>query len=187
MIKFINFVILFVLILCFSGCNSTANQRAEQPPEFIEVRIRRWTALEGGEILVLRKINDDWAAMLLGDGVRFSCAYQRTVQPRSGWAVLWASLKQEGLLEIPDGDYTTNCCEDGSGYDAEIFYQGKLKRFSFFLPEKQDNNEAKQIQNIGNVLSREFDTPVFLADYSRNDVGEYLINNCKNLKTVGKD
>jgi hypothetical protein len=185
--KLINFVTLLILFMCFSGCNSAANQNAEQSAEFVEVRIKRWTALEGGEILVLRKINNDWSAVLLGDGDRFSCSYQKSVQPRSGWAVLWTSLKQEGLFDIPEGNYTTNCCEDGNGFDAEVFYQGKLKGFSFFLPEKQDNKEAKQIQNIGDVLSREFDTPMFRADYDRSNVGEYLINNCKNLRETDKN
>lgn len=186
MIKTLILITLVTSILGFGACNSGVQQEDEHKQAFLEVRIRRWTALEGGEIFVLRKINHEWSAMLLGDGVRFSCAYQKTVQPKSGWDVLWASLQESGLMEIPDGNYTTNCCTDGNGFDAEVFYLGRLKRFSFFLPEKIDTKEAKQIQNIGDVVSREFDTPMFLADYSRNDVGEYLIDNCREMRESSK-
>ena len=122
--------------------------------------------------------------MLIGDNERFSCFYQKNVVPKSGWETLWTSLEKEGLLEIPEGNYTNNCCTDGDGFDAEIFYQDKLKRFSFLLPEKLKTKEAGQIQNVGNIISREFDTPMFVADYSRSKVGDYFIENCKDLREL---
>jgi len=166
------------LVFCFA-CASQLEQKVEQKNEFLEVRINRWTALEGGETLVLRKINKDWSAMLLGDGSRFSCLYQKSVQPKSDWENFWLSLQKEGLLEIPDGDYSAGGWTDGSGFIVEVFYQEKLKRYLFFLPQMLKTKESKQILNIGNLISREFDTPVFVADYDRGKVGEYFIEKCK--------
>jgi hypothetical protein len=174
-------LLVFISILTFA-----CNQPKEQKADFMEIRITRSTALEGGEIFILRKIDKEWSALLIGDGERFSCQYQKSISPKSGWENTWNSLQKEGLLEIPEGEYTTDCCTDGDGYGAEIFYQGKLRRFSFHIPEKIPIKEAKQIQNIGNIISDNFDTPMFYADYSRNDIGDYLIKNCEELKANKK-
>lgn len=171
----------FFILFCF-GCISNIEKISEQKNEFVELRIRRWTALEGGEIFILRRVDNDWSANLLGDGVRFSCQYNKSVKPKSSWNNLWNSLKKDGLLEIPEGDFGAFGWEDGSGYDVEVFHQNELKRFSFFLPDKMDTNEAKQMSNIGELVSREFNTPMFKSDYSRNEVGNYLIANCEKFK-----
>jgi hypothetical protein len=170
--------IFIFLVFCF-GCASQVEEKVEQKNEFLEVRINRWTALEGGEILVLRKINKDWSAMLLGDGSRFSCLYQKLVQPKSDWNNFLLSLQAEGLLEISDGVHTNNCCMDGRGFIVEIIYEGKLKRYSFENPELLKTKESKQIMRIGDLISREFDTPVFATNSSRGEVGDYLIEKCK--------
>jgi hypothetical protein len=174
---------LLPILLLFAGsCGSRIEQRPEQKDAFLEVRIARWTALEGGEILVMRKVNDEWSAMLLGDGTRFSCLYQKSVKPKSGWDNLWVVLQTKGLLEIPGGNYSADGWTDGSGFIVDVFYQDKLKRYSFFLPERVNTRESRQILDIGNLISREFDTPVFAADYDRGKVGDYLINACKEYK-----
>ncbi len=182
--RFLPLVVLF--LFCF-GCNSRVEQETKQRNEFIEVRIKRWTALEGGETFLLRKINQDWSAMLLGDGSRFGCLYQKSVRPKSDWNTLLLSLQAEGLLEIPDGNYTAGGWTDGSGFIVEVFYEEKLKRYSFFLPEVLKTKESKQILNIGDLISREFDTPVFVADYDRGEVGEYLIEKCKTFRENNKN
>ena len=170
----------FILgILFLFACN----QKTEQKVDFIEVRITRYAVLEHSrETLVLRKVDKDWSSMLLGNAGIAGCNYQKVVQSKSNLDDLWRNLVNEGLLEIPEGEYTTNCCTDGSGYEAEIFYENKFKRFSFHIPEKIPIKEAKQIQNIGNVISENFETPMFYADYSRNDIGNYLIKNCEEVK-----
>lgn len=178
----LRFLPLAVLCLLCFGCNSQVEQEIKQKNEFLEVRVNRWTALEGGEIFILRKINQDWSAMLLGNGDRFSCYYQKTVQPKSGYENLWNELQKEGLLEIPDGIIEDAGWTDGSGFVAEVNYQNNLKRFSFTIPDKLNSKEAKQILRIGDLISREFNTPVFVSDYDRGKVGEYLIENCKDLK-----
>lgn len=182
--KILKFLPIFLLSILYLGCESKIEQKVEQKNEFLEVRITRWTALEGGETLVLRKINKDWSAMLLGDGERFSCLYQKPVQPKSDWENLWLSLQKEGLLEIPDGNYTNDCCTDGSGFIVEVFHQDKLKRYWFRIPERLNTKESKQILSIGDLISREFDTPVFVSDYDRGKVGEYLIEKCKDIREI---
>jgi hypothetical protein len=112
--------------------------------------------------------------------------YQKSVRPKSDWNILLLSLQAEGLLEISEGDYTVGGWTDGSGFTAEVFYEGKLKRYSFFLPQEMKTKEAKQILNVGNLISREFDTPVFVADYDRGKVGEYFINVCRDFKKLPK-
>ena len=154
----------------------------DQKIDVLDVRVTRWTALEGGEIFVLRKINNDWSGMLMGDGSRFSCLYQKSVQPRSDRDTFWWSLQRAGLLEIPDGIYSAGDWTDGSGFNVEVTYLGKLKRYSFFLPQNLITPESKKILNVGDLISREFNTPVFRADYNRGTVGDYLINNCHDLK-----
>ena len=169
---------LFIFLLfCFS-----CNQPTKEKREFLEVRINRWTALEGGETLVLRKVNEEWSAMLLGDGNRFSCYYQKNVQPKSGYESFWIALKKEGLLDIPDGKYDASGYMDGSGFISEVTYQDKLRRFSFRIPEELKTTEAGQILKIGDLISREVDTPMFISNYDRGKVGDYLIENCKDLK-----
>jgi hypothetical protein len=175
------FLVVLLFIFCF-GCNSQIEQKPEQSVEFIELRIRRWTALEGGETLVLRKINKDWSAMLLGDGARFSCLYQKQVEPKSGWENLWQSLQKEGLMEIPEGAFGSLVMTDGNGFDVELTYQTKLKRSSFFAPQNSDAEEEKRILIIGNLISREFETPMFESEYKRSEVGDYLIAGCENIK-----
>ncbi|CAN5231642.1 hypothetical protein BH10ACI1_BH10ACI1_04710 [soil metagenome] len=180
-------LILGFYIFCF-GCNSQVEQKIEKKNEFLEVRINRWTALEGGEILILRKINNDWSAMLIGDGDRFSCYYQKAVQPKSGWENFWNAIQKEGLLEIPDGQRGfCSGCTDGSGFIVEVSYQDKLKRYSLRIPEASKTKESKQILNIGDLISQEFDTPVFVSDYDRGKVGEYLIETCKDLRESNKN
>jgi hypothetical protein len=172
-------IILISLIdFCFA-----CSQKVEQKVEFIEIRIGRYAVLEHArEVFVMRKIDKDWSAELLGDGSFANCRYQKVVQPKSTFEDLWHKLVSEGLLEIPEGEYTTNCCTDSDGYEVEISHQGKLKRFSFHIPDKIPIKEAKQIQNIGNIVSENFETPMFYADYSRKDIGDYLIKNCEEVK-----
>ena len=177
------YVLIFLSLFCFA-----CSQEVERKVDFIEVRISRYAVLERAtETLVLRKVGKDWSSMLLGNGLFSGCKYQKIVQPKSNLEDVWQKLVNEGLLEIPEGEYTTNCCTDGHGYEAEIFYQDKLKRFSFHIPEEIPIKEAKQIQNIGNIISENFETPMFYADYSRNDIGNYLIKKCEEVKGNKKE
>jgi hypothetical protein len=177
-------LLIFLAIFFSFACN----QKVEQKVDFIEVRIGRYAVLEHArEILVLRKVDKDWSATLLGDGSFANCRYQKTVQPKINFEELWQEFVREGLLEIPEGENTTTCCKDGNGYEAEISYEGKLKRVSFHIPKKIPIKVAKQIQNIGNIISENFETPMFYADYSRKDIGDYLIKNCEEVKDNKKE
>lgn len=116
--------------------------------------------------------------MLLGDGYRFSCLYQKSVQPKSGWENLWEELLSNGVLEIPDGRRMTNSI-DGNQYIVEVNYQNKLKRYQFENPDQLKTKDAEQLRNIGNSISREFETPMFISNYERGKVGDYLTEQCR--------
>jgi len=51
-----------------------------------------------------------------------------------------------------------------------------------FLAEKRESVSAKRIQEVGSIVSTTFDTPMFMPDYDRGTVGEYLIDNCKDFR-----
>lgn len=170
-------ILMIIIGMLFSACAT----KVEPRPEFIEFRLHRWTALEGGETLVLRHVAGEWSAKLIGDGRGFSCLYQRSVQPKSEWNQLWNTLLTKGVAEVPDGLRRQLIVEDGNGFNLEITYQGKLRRISIPHPEFQELPEAKQLLDISSLIGREFETPVFVAEYNRGKVGEYLINNCKEL------
>lgn len=155
--------------------------KVEPNVEFEEVRIHRWTALEGGETLVLRRVGSNWSAKLQGDGNRFSCFYQRDEKPKSDWNQFWNTLIVEGLMEL-SGNERSMGLEDGDGFDVEVTYQGKLRQYSVDNPTHQKSDNAKRILRIGDLISREFDSPMFVADYDRGRVGEYLIDSCRELK-----
>jgi len=155
---------------------------APQTPGFLEFRLHRWTGLEGGETLLLRRIGSEWSAIVLGDGQRFSCMYQRPVKPKSDWDHVWTNLLKKGLLDIPEGQLGRLIVEDGDGFDGEVTHEGKVKRFEIPHPQSQNFPAAKQILEISDLLADEFESPVFRADYDRGQVGEYLIKNCSGVK-----
>jgi hypothetical protein len=176
-----NFTCIFIVLLLtgiFSGCGPSEVQK----PEFTEIRIRRWTALEGGEIIVIRRLGDEWSATLLGDGDRFSCLYQKKVTPKSNWSSVWNALLAKGLLDLHSLS-RNSYIEDGDGFNVEIFYNGELKRFSIPQPRNQGTEDSRKILAVGNLIADEFDTPVFVADYDRGKVGEYIMDTCKALET----
>ena len=172
-----------LLLLCVlvgilvAGCGP----KIEQPPEFSELRLHRWTALDGGEILVIRHLGSGWSADLLGDGERFSCLYRKSVKPKSDWQQIWDRIAQ-GMDNLPDGYKADLVVEDGDGFDVEYTDKGKLKRLSIPHPEFQSSPIGKAILEISDTLGREFDTPVFIAKYDRGEVGNYLVANCGELR-----
>jgi len=149
--------------------------------EFLEFRLHRWIALEGGEIIVIRRIGNEWKAILMGDGSRFSCLYNREVKPKSDWNQVWNAILSKGVREVssPERDFGI---EDGDGFVGELNENERLSRFSISHPGSRETDSAKKILEISDYLSREFDSPVFVADYDRGKVGEYLINICMDLR-----
>jgi hypothetical protein len=170
----LKYILVLASILLVLSCGETPEQKAD----YTELRIHRWTALEGGETLVMRRIGSEWSAMLLGDGERFSCPYQKTVIPKSGWENVWKSLVDAGIFEISEGRRLLGI-EDGNGFEVEIFYENQLRRFMIRHAESQKSEDAERILRIGDIVSNEFNTPVFLGKYDRGTVGEYLIELCK--------
>jgi len=168
-------LVIFGLVpIIFCGCAP----KGTQPVSFEEVRIHRWTALEGGEIFVLRRVGTEWSAELLSDAERFRCLYERKVSPKSDWDALWNTLIQDGLMEISGSDPPSGW-EDGDGFRMEVRSGGKIHQYIVDNPSNQTSENAKRILRIGNLISKEFDTPLFAENYDRGQVGEYLYAPCK--------
>lgn len=167
-------LIIGLLLAGFSSCSP----QPIAPAEFEEVRVHRWTALEGGEIFVLRRIGGVWSAELLGDASRFRCLYAKQVVPKSDWNALWNTLIQEGLLEV-SGSEPRTAWEDGDGFRVEVRSNGTTRQYIVDNPSHQSTVNAKRILRIGNLISKEFDTPMFAETYDRGKVADYLYAPCK--------
>ena len=170
----IRFLAVFLISLSCFACAPMD----EKPLEFEEVRLHRWTALEGGEVFILRRVGTEWSAELLSDASRFRCLYQKRVAPKSDWTSLWNALIQEGLMEI-SGSEPLSGLEDGDGFRVEVRSRGKTQQYIVDNPEHQASGNAKRILRIGNLIAKEFDTPMFAANYDRGQVGDYLYAPCK--------
>jgi len=170
----LRFLVSSLILIVFCSCAP----KATAPVEFEEIRIRRWTALEGGEIFILRRVGAAWSAELFGDGSRLRCFYVRSVTPKSDWNALWNTLLREGLLDL-SGSEPWSGWEDGDGFDIEVRSKGKTQRYIVDNPTHQPTENAKRILRIGNLISKEFDTPLFAENYDRGKVGEYLYAPCK--------
>ncbi len=122
-----------LLLLTSLGCQP----KVEQKIDFVEVRLHRWTALEGGETFILRRIGNEWTATLIGDGQRFSCFYCRDIKPRTGeWNHVCESLVRAGILEL-SGQEPHLGWEDGEGYNLEVTANGAVSQYSVFLAGEQ--------------------------------------------------
>lgn len=136
---------------------------------------------EGIEILLLFKTGENWSATLMSYDVR-GCRYEREIKPNSSWENLWLSLQNEGLLEITEGIHQSDCCNIGNDFNVNIEYQNKTKKYSFQNPVTINSDEAKQILKIGEVIKREFDAPLFAADFNKNQTKNYFDDIGKKLK-----
>lgn len=174
-------IISCLLLVILFGCEPHKVEKFD----FMEIRLHRWTALEGGETFLLRRLGNEWSGKLIGDGDRFSCFYQREVKPANGdWNQFYGSILQAGLLEL-SGKEPDIGWEDGDGYDLEVTIKDKVNKYSVFLPTKQKSTNSKNILAIGNIIANTFDTPVFVAEYDRRAVGNYLIDICKEFGKNG--
>lgn len=158
-----------------TGCDE---QEKEPAVDFIEVRIHKSTALRGGEIFLLRKIGDKWSAKLMGDAERLSCSYDKDVTPKSEWGALYNSLLNAGLKEL-SGKESLLDINDGDSYVVETTAAGSVSRYVVHDANYQQSENAKRIIRIGQIISREFDTPVFSS--TETDLGDYLIKNCRDM------
>ena len=157
---------------------SCATQKVEELVEFEELRLHRWTSLEGGEVFVFRRVGTEWSAELLSDGARFRCFYAKKVTPKSEWNALWNAFVQEGLTEI-SGSEPPSGWEDGDGFSLELRSKGETHRYVVDNPTHQSSENSKRILRIGNLISKEFDTPLFAETYDREQVFDYLNGPCK--------
>ena len=66
---------------------------------------------------------------------------------------------------------------DGNEYSLEISQDGRIRQLSFANPVfngKRQYEDAEAITELGELISREFDTPAFKAEPDRDLVVKYL-------------
>lgn len=169
-------IILMLVILLFGSCD----QKANETPEFIEIRItRRFALIHARETLLLRKVGSEWSSTVFGHtGLAGLCDYQRSVSAKSGAENLWNSLVSYKLLEL--NSQTNPGIEDGSAFEIEITHQRKLRRFSIVNPTPEQSQDSAQMLEISNLINKEFDLTAFTTD-SRANIDDYFLRQCRRV------
>lgn len=125
----------------------------------------------------MRKTGSGWSGKLVGDGDRFSCFYERSLNPRSDWEEIYRSLVDMGLFEL-EGVEEKLGWEDGNRFEVETVVGAKRTAYEVDNPAHRDSARSRRIMRVSEMISREFDTPVFDPDDDLGAVGKYLIDTC---------
>lgn len=153
----------------FSSLNKLTEQANLQslrtvalPDDDFEVRIwydgRPYT-ING---VVLRHTAGEWSAVRVHG--RFFQQHIRARQeplsvPKSGWELTWRRLVKAGILTLPDAS-EAQCRSgalDGGSYVVEININETYRTYAYSNPQLMQCNEAKQIIDIEEIISDEFD------------------------------
>jgi hypothetical protein len=129
----------------------------------IEVRIWRGAFLGSTEGVFLNRIDGQWSGQHLrvktGESADdLSTEVVPLKSPKSGWALLWRSIVDEGLLTLPDPSEIN--CEYWGGVDGIVYVveinQGTSYRT--YMYHGGPCAEGKQMDKIGEIIGFEFDT-----------------------------
>ena len=129
----------------------------------IEVRIWRGAFLGSTEGVFLKRVDGHWSGkhLRVTTGENFDDLSTDMVPlklPRSGWGLLWRSIVDKGLLTLPDPSEIN--CEFWDGLDG-IVYVVEINQSNSYRTYMYNGGpcpEAKQLDNIGEIIGFEFDT-----------------------------
>ena len=134
------------------------------PDDDLEVRVWHGFGLTALEGFVLKRAGGQWSAIHL-NGIHRGLPrseYQKILQaPKSGWDGCWQRLEQAGILTLPDAA-AIGCSammNDGMSYVVEFNRDGVYRTYLYDNPSYAKCNEAKQMIQIGNIISEEFGLP----------------------------
>lgn len=144
--------------------------------------LRLWTKVEvtnGGQVLIIKKINGEWTCLeyiyleaFHGDFQRMSDLEFNTSfsidtfwvdkkQPQTSWDTFFSSIEQEKIYELPsesDIDGWENYVTDGYSYFVEFATKDKYKFYSYNCPDvyEEDFEECHHMTNILDIFDKEF-------------------------------
>ncbi|MCM3874419.1 MAG: hypothetical protein ND895_27325 [Pyrinomonadaceae bacterium] len=81
--------------------------------------------------------------------------------PKSGWESCWQQLVDAGVLNIPDG--TDPSDPDAQGYVVQIRNAASYRSYHYVSPEYSELPAAKNVLEIGDIISNEFGLQRFKA------------------------
>lgn len=130
-----------------------------------DLEVRAWIGfgINGDDALILRRSSGQWSALHLhGIFERYPPAkYQETFilsAPKSGWEKAWQRLVEAGILTLPD-ESELQCGSailDGVSYAVETNMNNTYRIYSYNNPNYAKCDQAKQMINIGAIISEEF-------------------------------
>lgn len=74
--------------------------------------------------------------------------------PKSGWEVCWQQLVNAGVLTLPDG--TDGPDPDAQGYMVQVRNGASYRSYHYVSPEYSHLPAAKNMLEIGDIISNEF-------------------------------
>jgi len=128
----------------------------------IEVRVWRGFGLSRLEGVLIERMDGQWFGYhIKADQYADpkSVKVEQLETPKSGWEAFWKNIVDKGLLTIQQS--SANECDipsvDGIGYVVEINLGNTYR--NYFYPEGSKKcNEAKQMDEIGEIIGLEFDS-----------------------------
>lgn len=74
--------------------------------------------------------------------------------PKSGWEVCWQQFVNAGVLTLPDGTDLSD--PDAQGYLVQVRNGASSRSYHYVAPEHSDLPAAKNMLEIGDIISNEF-------------------------------
>lgn len=135
----------------------------------VEVRVWFGFGLFPLEGFVMSRRDSRWSAFHLKADRHYqpTKASRNELQPpRSGWEVCWQQLVNAGVLTLPNG--TDGPDPDAQGYLVQVRSAASSRSYHYVAPEHSDLPAAKNMLEIGDIISNEFGLLRFRARKSNS-------------------
>ena len=130
----------------------------------LEVRLWFGFGLFPLEGLIISRRQGEWSAIHLKADSHYQpkkVSRNALQPPKSGWEVCWRQLVNAGVLNLPDG--TDPPDPDAQGYVVQIRNGASYRSYHYVAPEYSEQPAAKNMLEIGDIVSNEFGLQRFKA------------------------
>jgi hypothetical protein len=129
-----------------------------------DFELRIWVGFgqNGEDGLVLRRSAGQWSALHLHGMFETypPSKYQQALStPKSGWETMWRKLTDAKILSLSDASTVAGCdtfINDGTSYVVEFSAREAYRTYRYANPIYAKCDEAKQVINIGQIITEEF-------------------------------